>query len=188
MRLGLIAEEVEEILPELVNFDEEGLPESVDYSKLTSVIINAVKEIGAKVADLGSQISQLASRVTNLEQTITNATSTPSAIFSVDGMLDGLESLGAQISENFAGFKSLAAETFTLGTSERPSGVTLYDEANGEPYCLKVKNSRIVSTRGECGDSPGGQNPDDSDNTDDDTDDEKDGEVAGSVRAYKVEG
>jgi hypothetical protein len=49
VRLGFIAERVQEILPELVNLDKDGLPESVDYAKLAPVLTKAIQELNAKV-------------------------------------------------------------------------------------------------------------------------------------------
>lgn len=44
--IGLIAEDVEEVLPEFVLKDEKtGKPQGVDYGKITSVLIEAVKEL-----------------------------------------------------------------------------------------------------------------------------------------------
>jgi len=42
-QLGFIAQEVEAVYPEMVNTDENGF-KSVDYSKMTVVLLEAVKE------------------------------------------------------------------------------------------------------------------------------------------------
>jgi hypothetical protein len=54
--IGLIAEEVNEILPDLVKKDEDDAPEGIDYGKLTAVLIEAVKELTQKVSDLESKL------------------------------------------------------------------------------------------------------------------------------------
>ena len=46
-QIGLIAQEVKEVLPEVVNSPEEGYS-SVNYSRLSAVLIEAVKELRAK--------------------------------------------------------------------------------------------------------------------------------------------
>ena len=38
-----------------------------------------------------------------------------------------------------------------VGAPEAPTGVTLYDTASGEPYCLRITNGAPVSVPGECG-------------------------------------
>jgi len=47
--IGLIAEQVNEVVPEFVLKDEEGLPKGIDYGKLTSILIEAVKELSALI-------------------------------------------------------------------------------------------------------------------------------------------
>ncbi|XKT74469.1 MAG: immunoglobulin-like domain-containing protein [Patescibacteria group bacterium UBA2163] len=41
--------------------------------------------------------------------------------------------------------------TLTIGSSEKPSGITLYDEVTGDPYCLKIRNGAALPFAGECG-------------------------------------
>ncbi len=43
-QIGLVAQDVEEILPELVSTDDEGF-KSVSYSKMTAVLLEAIKEL-----------------------------------------------------------------------------------------------------------------------------------------------
>ena len=51
--IGVIAQEVEKILPEIVlTADDEMGTKSVDYSRLTAVLIEAVKELSAKIEKL----------------------------------------------------------------------------------------------------------------------------------------
>jgi len=50
-KVGVIAQEVEEILPELVREDKEGI-KSVAYANMVSVLIEAVKELSAEVEKL----------------------------------------------------------------------------------------------------------------------------------------
>jgi len=57
-QIGLIAQEVKEVLPEVVNSPEEGYS-SVNYSRLTAVLIEAVKELKAENDDLKSRIERL---------------------------------------------------------------------------------------------------------------------------------
>jgi hypothetical protein len=42
---GLIAEEVNQILPNLVTKDKDGNPEGINYTKLTAYLIEAIKEL-----------------------------------------------------------------------------------------------------------------------------------------------
>jgi chaperonin cofactor prefoldin len=53
-QIGLIAQDVEETFPELVHTDTEGY-KAVAYSKLTAVLVEAVKELKAENEALKSQ-------------------------------------------------------------------------------------------------------------------------------------
>jgi hypothetical protein len=48
--IGLIAEDVNKVLPQFVLKDELGIPQAIDYGKLTSVLIEAVKELAQLVS------------------------------------------------------------------------------------------------------------------------------------------
>ena len=58
-KVGVIAQEVEAVLPELILENEDDGLKSVAYSELTAVLINAVKEQQVMIEDLKSRIEQL---------------------------------------------------------------------------------------------------------------------------------
>ncbi|HEQ98293.1 MAG TPA: tail fiber domain-containing protein [candidate division Zixibacteria bacterium] len=60
-QVGLIAEEVEKIVPELVHSDDNG-EMSVDYSKLTAVLIEAIKEQQQQIEVLSKRVEELENR------------------------------------------------------------------------------------------------------------------------------
>jgi len=60
-QIGLIAQEVEEVIPEVVNTDADGY-KSVDYAKLVSVLIEAVKDQQKQIEDLKSKINSITSK------------------------------------------------------------------------------------------------------------------------------
>jgi hypothetical protein len=49
---GLVAEDVEKILPNLIGYDENGKPVGIHYTKLTAYLIEAVKELTGKIKRL----------------------------------------------------------------------------------------------------------------------------------------
>ena len=53
--IGVIAQEIEEILPEIVDTRDNGY-KAVDYSKLTALLIESVKELKAEVDGLKEQL------------------------------------------------------------------------------------------------------------------------------------
>jgi hypothetical protein len=57
IELGLIAEEVAEVYPEFVQYDENGDPIGVNYSRLTAALIGAVKELTNQVQELNKKIN-----------------------------------------------------------------------------------------------------------------------------------
>ncbi len=64
LQFGLIAEEVAEVLPDLVIYDEEGRPETVRYHLLSSMLLNELqkqqRQIGTQEEQLVEQHRQLA--------------------------------------------------------------------------------------------------------------------------------
>ncbi len=61
-QIGLIAQEVEEILPELVRKDQDGY-KAIDYEKITAVLIEALKEQQREIKELKAAISEMNSHV-----------------------------------------------------------------------------------------------------------------------------
>ena len=117
-RLGLIAQEVEGIFPNLVNSDKDTGLKSVSYGGFTTYLISAVQE--------------LLTRVQTIEERLANSSG------------NILSNIGSVFSK------------LTVGSSEKPSGITLYDEATGEPYCLLVRNGDMVTRNGACDDPNSG--------------------------------
>jgi len=136
---GFIAEEVDLLEPRLVARNADGQIQSVRYEEFTSVLAKAIQELNLKVTDLDARLAAL-------ENTV--ATSTIGASFSE--VVSGFETLGARFVDGIAYLKTVFVETLTVGTPEKPAGITLYDEVTGEPYCLKMRNGAMVSIAGEC--------------------------------------
>ncbi len=65
-QIGVIAQEVEEIYPEFVHTDHEGM-KSVNYSQMVAVLIEAVKELNAKIEVLESENIELRAQADDIE-------------------------------------------------------------------------------------------------------------------------
>lgn len=52
--IGMIAEEVNEVIPEVVAKDAQGNPESIHYSRLTAYLVEAIKDLKQQVDKLGA--------------------------------------------------------------------------------------------------------------------------------------
>ena len=57
--IGMIAEEVNEVFPELVNKNEDGEVTAMSYSRMTAVLLEAVKELSQEVKDSREEIREL---------------------------------------------------------------------------------------------------------------------------------
>ncbi len=58
--IGMIAEEVGKVIPELVVYEENGVDaKSLDYAKLTAVLVEAIKEQQKEIEELKKEISKL---------------------------------------------------------------------------------------------------------------------------------
>ena len=137
LRLGLIAEESPS---EVLSADGKG----VDLYKLSTFVLTGIKELDKRLVGIETRLADLESLVGTGE----GAAASGSA--GSGGVLGLLESLGAKFTNGLASLKAVVAEAFTVGSREKPSGITLYDEDRGEPYCLRIKSGAMVSTPGEC--------------------------------------
>ena len=50
--IGLIAEEVAQIFPEVVSYDEQNRPDGINYSRLSAILIKTVQELSAEIKKL----------------------------------------------------------------------------------------------------------------------------------------
>jgi hypothetical protein len=66
-QIGVIAQEVEEVFPEVISTDNQGY-KSVSYGKLVAPLIEAVKELKAENEDLKLRLEQLSIRLAALEE------------------------------------------------------------------------------------------------------------------------
>ena len=52
---GYVAEDIEDILPEVIQYNKEGQPDSLHYQLLTVLLVEEIKKLKAKVEDLESK-------------------------------------------------------------------------------------------------------------------------------------
>ena len=72
--IGLIAEEVGEVIPEVVAYEHNGKDaKSVDYARLVAVLIEAVKEQQKIIDEQNSKIAAIEARIGNDEYTLNNS-------------------------------------------------------------------------------------------------------------------
>ncbi|MEX0931440.1 MAG: immunoglobulin-like domain-containing protein [Candidatus Paceibacterota bacterium] len=126
LRLGLIAEEVP---AEILSANGKG----VDIYKFSTFILSGVQVLTGKVDDLEERIATLEAEF-RLAQ-------------AKGGFVEN-------ITNGIANIASAVIGRLTVGTPEAPTGITLYDEVTGEPYCFKVSNGSPTTTPGECSGAP----------------------------------
>ena len=61
--IGLIAEEVNKVYPDLVSKNNEGQTEGIQYSKLTSVLVESIKELKSLVDSQNNRIQELEAKL-----------------------------------------------------------------------------------------------------------------------------
>lgn len=71
LQIGVIAQDIEKIYPELVNTDDKGF-KSVNYTLLTPVLIEAIKELKGIIDNQNTEIEKLKADNSSLKTTTTN--------------------------------------------------------------------------------------------------------------------
>jgi len=78
IQYGLIAEEVAEVFPDLVVYNEDGEPETIKYHLLATMLLNELQkqqqvtaDQAAQLAALDNQLSELTALTSRLAQSVT---------------------------------------------------------------------------------------------------------------------
>jgi hypothetical protein len=163
IRLGFIAQDVQKVFPELVStsgtttiMNADGTQQIINDTlglDYTGMIVPAIK--GIQELDVRTQAQQTEIKSLNLNLNsvgLLDATSTPAADFAdrhpgfVETIRQVLAKLGIAIRNGVASLTGLE-----IGSPQKPSGITIYDQATGEPYCVGVRNGAMAQTKGKCG-------------------------------------
>ncbi len=136
----------------------EGVEERTDFmlASLLDMLNQATTTLALDIASTTAFALTLETRLSALEQMMASSTAlTATASTSPNIISDVLLAMGASIVDGITHFKQLAIESLTafaltVGRSDKPAGITIYDQLNGEPYCLKVMNGQSVTTAGDC--------------------------------------
>jgi len=128
-QFGFIAQDVQNIFPNLVGSTTPTAltPDQTFYLNYQGFIALAVKGIQA----LSSQIASMQGAIASLQGAVA--------------------SLQAQASQTVSAAQSFITQNLTVGSSNTPSGVTLYDTITHAPYCLQIVNGVPATAAGACG-------------------------------------
>ena len=153
--IGYIAEEFDALgLKDLVGYDKDGLPWNIQYDKV-AVYDTEILKIHQKDID---NISLILDTTGLLNATSTSATSTQDFVDNHPGFVETirqiLAKLGVSIQNGVASITSIVTQNLEIGSAQKPSGFTLYDQATAQPYCVGIVNGEFVKTAGECGSVP----------------------------------
>ena len=141
IQTGFIAQELDTIYPEAVatNGDNgivplapDAIPWGVDYGKITPLIVKAIQDLDLKLTDLSNN------PIINPSTTIGQYAS----MFFGDVI--------EKIDSGVAYMKALVIDTLKVGSPTKPTGITLYDQVTGAPYCLSIENGVTKTAPGEC--------------------------------------
>ena len=61
-KIGFIAEDMAEVIPEVVSYNEDGSTDSVDYKVLTSLLTKAIQEQQAQIEELKQELEALSTK------------------------------------------------------------------------------------------------------------------------------
>ena len=64
--IGLIAEEIEKVYPEVVRYDEEGRPDGIRYQLLTSILVSITKKQKEELENLHKQLDNVDVKIINV--------------------------------------------------------------------------------------------------------------------------
>jgi hypothetical protein len=124
--IGFLAQDLENYFPELVATDSLGF-KSVYYASMTPILTEAIRELDLKVKEINSQISSI----------------------TMSNMIGDF--YGGIVEQVVDGVKGIVVGNLKVGSPTKRTGITLYDEVTGEPYCLSIANGQTKTVSGECG-------------------------------------
>jgi trimeric autotransporter adhesin len=161
--LGFTAQNVQPLFPQVVSTIDDQGHLGVDYTQLISPIVGAIQELDIKVdlnasttaialSDLNVRLDTIEMRLSALE----NASSTMRSGLTIDATTTDiithsvLATLGASIMDGLTHFGDIVVSALTVGSKDKPTGVTFFDSVTGEPYCMRVTNGVQVTLPGTC--------------------------------------
>lgn len=174
--IGVIAQEIYQIFPEVVNVGNTGELDPNDptngswgvmYDKLGALALEGVKELNAKVDSQAAEIEALRLSIADqgaptASRGASNKSSFSSKLRSIFATLGSWFAPVSVASERAAMPVSKAkeaevqdqdsaeADSLTIGSPERPAGFTMYDIHDGRPHCVYVNGGNLLPVLGTC--------------------------------------
>ncbi len=95
LQIGLIAQEVEEVFPEFVITDEDGM-KAVNYAQMVAVLVEAIKEMNGTIEGLEVKVATLEANIADLEREKVDLDQVWSEIASLKKLLNSTSSGNSQ--------------------------------------------------------------------------------------------
>jgi len=135
-RLGFVAQEIKEILPEAVRYDKKYDKYYIEYTAIIPVIVEAMKEQQTKIEEQQTTIEKLSDRVETLEGNTSNEKS--ATISSSDA---SLSSNVATLSQNIPNpFSSSTRIDIYLPTTTKAANLYIYNMQGAQVKSYTITN------------------------------------------------
>ena len=127
IRIGYIADEVNPIFM---------VGNSIDQVSVNGLLMASVKELNLKIKKLEAN----------------NLSPDTESVAKIFGEYASLffGNVVKKVEGGVVYMRGLVVDTLKIGSPEKRTGVTLYDEVTGEPYCISVASGIQKTTLGEC--------------------------------------
>ncbi|MDZ4296585.1 MAG: tail fiber domain-containing protein [Patescibacteria group bacterium] len=152
-KLGFIAEEMYQVIPEVTSLNKDGKVFGLDYPVLTAVLTKAIQELNAKLETLTAQNGTI-----NSSSSFTSSSAlTVASLTSTNGTWS-LDDSGHLVVKKITA-EDIETENLKVGSPEKRNGITIYDQDTGDPYCMYIASGAVRSAPGPCSATSGDQQP-----------------------------
>jgi hypothetical protein len=140
---GMISEEVNTILPDLVTFEADGTtPRGLKYEKMGLFAIKGLQEQQKQIKELASKIESLNANGTIGDGSVAGVNMDNAFVIGIKNIL---ATLGINVGDKAGQIKTMRIEKMEM-----------VDSATGDVYCTWIENGEWKKTQGECNSPVGG--------------------------------
>jgi hypothetical protein len=110
------------------------------YERFTPFLVKGIQELDLNLHDMDTRVAALEANINNSD------IGSQLGQYALDFFHDGVQS----VVDGIVYMKGLVVGTLEVGSPTARTGVTLYDEITGDPYCLSIANGVSKTTPGKC--------------------------------------
>ncbi|MEK7175954.1 MAG: tail fiber domain-containing protein, partial [Patescibacteria group bacterium] len=153
-QIGFIAEELINVVPEVVGSDSNGLPSNVDYGRLVSLLVKAIQDLYTEFTQLKETIAAMAERMVSREIVATERLCVGNTCISEQQLLGLLQNSGQSYTvtsstNDPASAEATAGEASTSSTQTSPNQDTSASgtgQANTENATTTTETTTSIDT------------------------------------------